>query len=92
MSILTCIYIYYCSTSEIVGNASVVKSNGCTSEEITNEIELDDENMIVEELAEEPEEHEDMIVEELTEEHDEHEDMAVLEVETVKVSSLKLNS
>ena len=47
--------------------------------------------MIVEELAEEPEEHEDMIVEELTEEHDEHEDMAVLEVETVKVSSLKLN-
>ena len=34
----------------------------------------------------------DMIVEELTEEHDEHEDMAVLEVETVKVSSLKLNS
>ena len=33
-----------------------------------------------------------MIVEELTEEHDEHEDMAVLEVETVKVSSLKLNS
>ena len=48
--------------------------------------------MIVEELAEEPEEHEDMIVEELTEEPDEHEDMTVLEVETVKVSSLKLNS
>ena len=56
------------------------------AEEITNEIEeLDDENMIVEELAEEPEEHEDMIVEELTEEPDEHEDMIVLEVETVKV-------
>ena len=48
--------------------------------------------MVVEELAEEPEEHEDKIVEELTEEPDEHEDMTVLEVETVKVSSLKLNS
>ena len=48
--------------------------------------------MIVEELAEEPEENEDMIVEELTEEPDEHKDMTLLEVETVKVSSLKLNN
>ena len=48
--------------------------------------------MIVQDLAEEPEEYEDMIVEELTEEPDEHEDMTLLEVETVKVSSLKLNN
>ena len=48
--------------------------------------------MIVQDLAEEPEEYEDMIVEELTEEPDEHKDMTLLEVETVKVSSLKLNN
>ena len=37
--------------------------------------------MIVEELAEEPEEHEDMIVEELTEEH---EDMTVWKLRLLK--------
>ena len=46
-------------------------------ESLTSKYKLDDENMIVEELAEEPEEHEDMIVEELTEEPDEHEDTTV---------------